>query len=152
MSKAESTTSNHHPTGLFAAKRKVLLIAGGVLLLALIIGCVIFWRNQTQPSAATFCRVRQEEITRLSNLPKTTGYKYSTGAFPNVTASASEIVKSLSRLEPVATPAMQEHIRTLIDGYKQADQNPEAGFSTIYANNQLQIWAGQQCDQKQQNY
>lgn len=140
----DAKTKEHWRTIL--AKNKRWVIAGGVLLLVILLALFL---NQPQRSVANFCKVRQQEVARLGSTKQST---YGVAVFPNVgSSSAGDIATSLGRLEAVSPDGVQANIRTLRLAYEKVDNDPSqafsAGFGALAAENDARIWIKQNCGQ-----
>lgn len=126
-------------------QKKILIIALGVA----IIGLLIFWLvQQTAPqrSIAAYCQTHKEEKTRLAKLP---GDTWPAGVFNDELSDASEIAKSVGRLEKVAPEEIRSDVATIQSIYQKIHEDPSqaigASLSGVEAEANVKKWTSTNC-------
>ncbi len=145
MSKAHDKS-----TGTEYKKRNVVMLACGVLVVALIT-LLITQLNRPERSVAAYCKVYGQEKTRLSAMSNNSN-PYPSGVFNVSVTDAGEIASSFSKLAPVTPKEIESQVNSLQKLYQDIHENPSHGINNALnggsLDDSLKAWTKDHCGTK----
>lgn len=119
----------------------IVLIAIGILVLI-----VILLMQRPERSVAAYCKVYNEEKTRLSKLP---GNTWPSAVFNDELSDAGAFAEAFGKLEKVAPEEIRPDVKTLQSLYKKVADDPSqaigASLSGIGAESSVKDWTTEHC-------
>lgn len=129
-----------------AKNRKLIAIAAGVALLAIVAIPLITTMSRPERSVGAFCSAYKQEDARLA---KSSGDTYSLHPFTHDSNNPHDFVVALSSLDAVAPNDIEPDIKTLKLLFEKIDKDPSQAFSAsmsgLGAESNVADWTAQHC-------